>query len=93
MLDEYETTEFFEMVFLSYKGFPYDLDKENPRRVKAIFKGDIRLIKSLLETFWAGSNEQNLLNRSIQMKRELWVGNKYNPNFYKEYGKNKKTEN
>jgi len=81
LLNEYETTEFIEMVFLSYRGFPYDLDKENPHRVKAIFKGDIKLIKSLLDDFWADSKERKLLNRSFQMKRELWVGGKYNPDY------------
>lgn len=81
---EYETTEFLEMTFLSFRGFPYELDKENPNRVKAIFKGDLKqiaLIKSLLNEFWGDSRDRKLMNRMIQMKRELWVGGKFDPNF------------
>lgn len=84
-MNEYITSEFLEMVYLSWKGFAYDLDKENPHRVKAIFKcidkSELILIKSLLEDFWSDSKERSLLNRASQMKRELWIGGKFNPEF------------
>jgi hypothetical protein len=93
MIQEYETTELLEMAFLSFKGFPYELDRENPFKVKAIFKGDPVLMRDLLEEFWAGSKERALLNSFIQVKRALWIGGKYDKNFYAKRFTNNENKN
>lgn len=85
MLDEYETNEVFEMTYLYFLGFPHEFDRTNPRKVKMIFKGDPKLIKSLLEDFWDNGTKvdaRKLLNASKEIKKSLWVGGTYNPNYY-----------
>lgn len=85
MLDEYETNEVFEMTYLYFLGFPHEFDRTNPRKVKMIFKGDPKLIKSLLEDFWDNGTKvdaRKILNASKEIKKSLWVGGAYNPSYY-----------
>lgn len=83
-IQEYETTEKLEMVFLYNLGLPHEVDKENPYRVKMIFKGDLEFIKAKLEDFWSGNTRVDAWKYSNDWQtitRLLWIGEKYNPNF------------
>ena len=85
-LNEYETTEQLEMVYLYYLGFPHEMDKTNPFRVKMIFKGDVGLMADKLQDFWSGKTKvdaRKLLNDWKTVKQSLWVDGKYKPNFYR----------
>ncbi len=86
MLNEYETYDQLEMVYLYHIGIPYEVDRENPQKIKLIFKGDIVLIKGKLDDFWNGNTRvdaRKLMQDWQSIKRLLWVGGGYNPNYYK----------
>lgn len=86
-LQEYETTDILEMTYYHYLGFPYEIDKSNPRKAVMIVKGDPELIKAKAEDFWSDSENSKVfarrfLNSFKQMKQALWIGGKYDENFY-----------
>jgi len=89
MAIDYETTEQIEMVYLYYLGIPYEIDRSNPFRVKMLFKGETDFIKAKVEDLWNGNTRvdaRKLMNDWQSVKRMLWVGEKYDPNFYKNKG-------
>lgn len=84
-MNEYETSEQLEMVYLYHLGIPYEVDRENPRRVKMIFKCDVAFVKGKLEDFWNGNTRvdaRKYSNDWQSVKRLLWVGQKYDQKFY-----------
>lgn len=86
MTNEYETVEKLEMVFLYNLGLPYEVDKENPYRVKMIFKGDLEFIRAKIDDFWSGNTRvdaRKLLNDWQIITRMLWIGQEYNPEMSK----------
>jgi len=82
ILDEYETTDQAEMAYLRFCGFPFEYDRENPRKVKMIVKGDLRLIKQSAKDFWDNRGRYlDFLNAWKENKRSLWIGQEYDPTF------------
>jgi len=84
-MNEYSTTERLEMAYLYYLGIPHEMDRENPKRVIMIFKGDIRFIKGKLKDFWDGEarvDALKILNSFEQVKRLLFGEDGYKPGFY-----------
>ena len=86
-LQEYKTNEILEMTYFHYLGFPYELDKSNQHKVTMIVKGDPELIKAKADDFWSDSEgskviARRFLNSFKQIKQALWIGGKYDENFY-----------
>jgi len=84
ILSEYETTEQLEMNYLYYLGIPYEIDRSTEQRIKMIFKGDLDFIKGKIDDFWNGRAQVDALrfsNAQKSVKRLMWVGGRYNPNY------------
>jgi hypothetical protein len=93
-INEYETYDQREIAYLYHLRIPYEMDKENPRQIKFIFKGDLDFMKERLEDFWSGNTRVDaltLLQDWQSVKSMMWVGNAYNPNYYKKPNENNDT--
>lgn len=93
LLDEYTTDDQMEMAYIHYLGcFSYDFDRENEKKVKMIVKGDVRIIRAKIRDMWEDRNDfRKMINAYKSIKRSLWVGNKYDPNFYQNRNQNERT--
>ena len=87
MLDEYQTTELLEMIYLHHKGFPVEFDRSNKHKVVAIFRGDPAHFRSLIRDMWDNKREEcsfrEIYNSVKTIKQALWVGGLYDADFYK----------
>jgi len=82
---EYFTNNLLEATFLSFKGFNYKVNKEEKQgRVVCyyIFKDRNEIIGSLLDEFWAGSKELQLLDTFREVKK-IAVFDGYQKNHYR----------
>ena len=82
-IQEYETYDLMEMAFLYDMGFPFEMNKENPRKVIMIVKGDPDHIASLIRELWDTdrSKFRRHYNAIKAVKQSTWVGGVYDPNF------------
>jgi len=90
-INEYKTSEIFEMTYLFYLGFPHEFDRKDPKRVEMIFFGDVSLIVSKLKDFWDCNTRvdaRGLLNAFKELKKSLWIGGVYDPNYYRKNEEN-----
>jgi len=84
MIQEFETNEQLEMVYLYHLGLPYEVDRSNEHRIKMIFKGDVDFIQAKIKDFWDGNTRvdaRKLLSDWKEIKRMMWIGEKFDPNF------------
>lgn len=84
--NEYRTSEIFEMTYLFYLGFPHEFDRTDPKRVEMLFFGDVPLIVGKLKDFWDCNTRvdaRGLLNAFKELKKSLWIGGTYDPEYYK----------
>lgn len=93
-IKEYETYDQREIAYLYHLRIPYEMDKENPRQIKFIFKGDLEFIEERLEDFRTCNTRVDALTLLMDwqtVKSLMWVGNAYNPNYYKKQNENNNT--
>jgi len=86
--NEFETCEQVEMAYIIDLGFPYVLDRSNPKKVIMIVKTDAFHVDSLIKGMWAADEFSHRFLRHFNvikdLKRALWVGGVYDKDFYKE---------
>lgn len=79
----FATSDLFEATFLSFKGFKFKINRDNPRSTLFIFNDDEKhmLVESLLREFWSGSDEEALLSEFKNVKKKAIINN-YKKNYY-----------
>lgn len=95
--NEFETCEQVEMAYIKELGFPYKLDKSNPKKVVMIVRSDAEHIASLVNGMWEGDELSHKFlqhfNVIKELKRELWVGGVYDKDYYAKEKQNANNNN